>query len=139
MEDLAVKIGKIIREKRNEKGYTTQELANKVGVSAGLINNIENARTDTFNLKLLFDLCDCLNIPVQSLVQIDLEEFKNFYLSTQNVTKALAGRLNLVIDKFIETAIKNNYDEKFLDFITQKLLYEIEFYDQLKNSIDKRL
>ena len=46
-------LGNLIRSKRKYCGYSTQELADKIGISAGSINNIENAKTDTFNLKLL--------------------------------------------------------------------------------------
>ena len=54
-------LGNLIRSKRKYCGYSTQELADKIGISAGSINNIENAKTDTFNLKLLNDLSNTLD------------------------------------------------------------------------------
>ena len=36
-------LGNLIRSKRKYCGYSTQELADKIGISAGSINNIENA------------------------------------------------------------------------------------------------
>ena len=54
-------LGNLIRSKRKYCGYSTQELADKIGISAGSINNIENAKTDTFNLKLLNDLSNALD------------------------------------------------------------------------------
>lgn len=52
MSKLINNAGNLIRSKRKEKGYSTQKLAKLLNVSPGLINNIENGKTDTFNKEI---------------------------------------------------------------------------------------
>ncbi len=65
-------LGKLIKKYPNTKGYSTQLLAERLNISAGLLNNIENARNDFFNLKLLNMIINELNIPIE-----ELELFEN--------------------------------------------------------------
>ncbi|HII4452642.1 helix-turn-helix domain-containing protein [Clostridium perfringens] len=52
MSKLINNAGNLIRSKHKEKGYSIQELAKLLNVSPGLINNIENGKTDTFNKEI---------------------------------------------------------------------------------------
>ena len=61
-------LGDLIRYKRKDCGYSTQELAKLLDVSPGLINNIENAKTDTFNIDLLYKLSSILDIPITDIL-----------------------------------------------------------------------
>ena len=45
-EDVLIQISIKIKEIRKQKNITIQELANKAGVSKGLISQIKNNRTD---------------------------------------------------------------------------------------------
>lgn len=71
MSSLNILIGQLIKKYRNLKGYSTQALAEKLSVSPGLINNIENANNDTFKLDILIKLIEELNIPVDEFNSID--------------------------------------------------------------------
>lgn len=67
MEDNTIfKISAKIKEIRKEKGITVQELADKAGVSKGLISQIENNRT----VPSLFVLINIVNA-----LDVDLNEF----------------------------------------------------------------
>lgn len=67
MEDNTIfKISNKIREIRKEKGITIQEVADRAGVSKGLISQIENNRTIP-SLLVLINIINALNI--------DLNEF----------------------------------------------------------------
>ncbi|GEM_PF-6359208 len=67
MEDNTIfKISNKIKEIRKEKGITIQEVADRAGVSKGLISQIENNRTIP-SLLVLINIINALNI--------DLNEF----------------------------------------------------------------
>ncbi len=44
-EDILIQISNRLRELRKDKNITLQELADKAGVSKGLISQVENSRT----------------------------------------------------------------------------------------------
>ncbi|CCJ33520.1 helix-turn-helix domain-containing protein [Caloramator australicus] len=128
MDEIIVRIGKLIREKRLIKGYSTQELADLIGVSAGLINNIENARNDTFNLELLSKLCSALDIPFISVFPINTKEFKEIILSNQLNSTDIQEQINNLISNYINAAEKLKYNPLKLNKLLEKLIYEIEFF-----------
>ena len=64
MNELLIKLGNLIRTNRKYNKYSTKELADKLQVSSGLINNIENGKTDSFNLALLNNLSAILEINI---------------------------------------------------------------------------
>lgn len=53
MEELIIRIEKLVIEKLFEKECSTQELAEELSVSAELINTIKNRKTDILNLTLM--------------------------------------------------------------------------------------
>lgn len=61
-------IGNKVRKYRKAKSYSTSDLASKLGVSVGLVNNLENARNDVFRLKLLHELSAELGVPIPELL-----------------------------------------------------------------------
>ncbi|HLX67931.1 MAG TPA: helix-turn-helix transcriptional regulator, partial [Puia sp.] len=63
-EDLLLLIGDKIKTKRTQKNITLEQLAQKAGVSKGLISQIENNRTVP-SLPVLFNLIQSLgeNLP----------------------------------------------------------------------------
>ena len=71
MNKLTINAGNLIKYKRKVKGYSTQELAKLLDVSPGLINNIENAKTDTFNLELLYKISSTLDIPITDILSFN--------------------------------------------------------------------
>lgn len=65
-----LKLGQTVKKYRKTKKLSTQELANKLGVSVGFINHMENGINDTFKLKLLKELIKTLDIPFDEIVGV---------------------------------------------------------------------
>ncbi len=131
-------LGLLIKKYRNSKGYSTQQLASKLDVSAGLINNIENARNDVFRLELLTHFMQELDIPTNEvLVSILIgntintkEKSSTSYDDLKNITTEY---INIISSKF--TATISQYEEKALavKLIGNHLLEELESIKQIKN------
>lgn len=131
MEELIIRIGKLVREKRLGLGYTTQELADKLEVSAGLINNIENSKTDSFNLSFMSRLCSALDISLISLLAKDTSQIKDMLNTSKNIPESLSHQINTIIDEYINTAIKLSFNDDKLDAICSKILYELRFINKV--------
>jgi len=65
-EDILIQIGQQIKERRKQKNITVQGLADRAGVSKGLISQIENSRTVP-SLLVLINIIQALDV--------DLNEF----------------------------------------------------------------
>lgn len=75
-EDLILLIGQNIKSKRTEKNITLEELANRAGVTKGLISQIENNRTVP-SLPVLFNLIHGLNEDIKTFFDDMHEHFTN--------------------------------------------------------------
>lgn len=122
-------LGDLIRYKRKNCGYSTQELADKIGVSAGSINNIENAKTDTFNLKLLKNLSDTLDIDLCSVLS-KKNINQNYSINTIQINEDIANKHNELIYK-LTSLINNNSNKINTICLLDKLLNEIKYFDML--------
>ncbi len=61
-------VGKNIKKYRKIKGYTQQELANKIGYTVGFISNIESkSYLQTFSLDTLYLIAQKLDINIKKL------------------------------------------------------------------------
>ncbi len=136
-------LGKLIKKHRNTKGYLTQLLAERLTISAGLLNNIENARTDSFNLKLLNMLIKKLNIPIE-----ELKIFKNIWIPTSIVnndyidlkipinfeapSEEIKTYIKNLVDCYLNTAISCDFNESQLYLINSHLLEELNFIKKRK-------
>lgn len=131
-------LGLLIKKYRNSKGYSTQELATKLDVSAGLINNIENARNDVFRLELLTHFMQVLDIPTNEvLVSILIgntintkEESSTSYDDLKNITTEY---INIISSKFAATISQYEEKELAVKLIGNHLLEELESIKQIKN------
>lgn len=124
MSKLINNAGNLIRSKRKEKGYSTQELAKLLNVSPGLINNIENGKTDTFNLELLHKISDILNISSSHIIS---DNIKDITLENINISLSfipLLKSLNLISNN-------PNLDSKKIQLLLDKLLDDINFYNKI--------
>ncbi|SEN15006.1 transcriptional regulator, XRE family with cupin sensor [bacterium A37T11] len=73
-EDILIKIGNQIKERRKNKGITIQELADKASVSKGLISQIENSRAIP-SLMVLIEIIRALDIDLNIFFkEIDLDK-----------------------------------------------------------------
>lgn len=61
-----------IKEKRNELGYTAQDLGEATGNSQNFINNIEsNKSTDKYNITHLSKIAELFNCYIQDFFPLD--------------------------------------------------------------------
>ena len=75
MFNVDIKVGNIIRNKRREKEFTTAELAERLEVSNGFLNNLENGKTQLINYDLVNKLCNELGIDVVPFVTEIITDF----------------------------------------------------------------
>lgn len=75
-EDLILLIGEKIRQKRTQKKITLEELANKAGVTKGLISQIENNRTVP-SLPVLFNIIHSLDEDLKIFFEDMHDHFTN--------------------------------------------------------------
>lgn len=73
-EDIIIQISNRLKEVRTEKKVTLQELADKAGVTKGLISQIENCRTIP-SLTVLMNIIRELNLDLNAFFDtIDFEK-----------------------------------------------------------------
>jgi transcriptional regulator with XRE-family HTH domain len=75
-EDLILLIGEKLKSKRTQKNITLEDLANRAGVTKGLISQIENNRTVP-SLPVLFNLIHSLGDDLKSFFEDMHEHFTN--------------------------------------------------------------
>jgi transcriptional regulator with XRE-family HTH domain len=132
MEELVIRIGRLVKEKRIEKEYSTQELAEKLDISAGLINNIERGKTDTFNLNLMGRLCSTLGIEILSLLADKTDDISRLLNISQEIPENLSNQINILTEEYIKAAIKLNFNDKKLETMLYKLVYEVNFLSEIE-------
>lgn len=127
-------LGNLIRSKRKYCGYSTQELADKIGISAGSINNIENAKTDTFNLKLLNDLSNALDIDLYQALSQNTQN-KNYSFNNLNPTEDISNKHDELLYK-LTSLINSNTNKINIAILLDKLINEINYFYILTKSWD---
>lgn len=128
MNELLIKLGNLIRTNRKYKKYSTKELADKLQVSSGLINNIENAKTDSFNLALLNNLSTTLEIDIIDFISLNLNNTNP--LSFNN--KDIENRYMLLASQLNNLVFSNKLDDNTVIILLDKLLIELNYFDSLK-------
>ena len=128
MNELLIKLGNLIRTNRKYNKYSTKELADKLQVSSGLINNIENGKTDSFNLALLNNL--------SAILEINIIDFKSLNLNNTNSlsfnNKDIENKYMLLTSQLNNLVFSNKIDDNTTILLLDKLLIELNFFDSLK-------
>lgn len=127
-------LGNLIRSKRKYCGYSTQELADKIGISAGSINNIENAKTDTFNLKLLNDLSNALDTDLYLALSQNTQN-KNYSFNNPQPTEDISNKHDELLYK-LTSLINSNTNKINIAILLDKLINEINYFYTLTNPSD---
>lgn len=127
-------LGNLIRSKRKYCGYSTQELADKIGISAGSINNIENAKTDTFNLKLLNDLSNALDTDLYLALSQNTQN-KNYSFNNPQPTQDISNKHDELLYK-LTSLINSNTNKINIAILLDKLINEINYFYTLTNPSD---
>ncbi|WP_051040655.1 helix-turn-helix domain-containing protein [Clostridium celatum] len=128
MNELLIKLGNLIRTNRKYKKYSTKELADKLQVSSGLINNIENAKTDSFNLALLNNLSTTLEIDIIDFISLNLNNTNPLSFNNKDIENKymlLASQLNNLV-------FSNKLDDNTIIILLDKLLIELNYLDSLQ-------
>lgn len=128
MNELLIKLGNLIRTNRKYNKYSTKELADKLQVSSGLINNIENAKTDSFNLALLNNLSAILEINIIDFISLNLDNTNP--LSFNN--KDIENKYMLLTSQLNNLVFSNKLDDNTTILLLDKLLIELNYFDSLK-------
>ena len=127
-------LGNLIRSKRKYCGYSTQELADKIGISAGSINNIENAKTDTFNLKLLNDLSNALDTDLYLALSQNTQN-KNYSFNNPQPTEDISNKHDELLYK-LTSLINSNTNKINISILLDKLINEINYFYTLTKPSD---
>lgn len=133
MNKLVIDAGKIIKYKRKAKGYSTQELAKLLNVSPGLINNIENAKNDTFNIELLYKVSNILDIPVIDIISYNLDNIFNNTIINGNSSSSFQEQIKPLFKALTQFAINTNYNSDKLNILLEKLINEINYYNKINS------
>ena len=128
MNELLIKLGNLIRTNRKYNKYSTKELADKLQVSSGLINNIENGKTDSFNLALLNNLSAILQINIIDFISLNLNNTNS--LSFNN--KDIENKYMLLTSHLNNLVFSNKLDDNTTILLLDKLLIELNYFDSLK-------
>ncbi|MDK0565582.1 helix-turn-helix transcriptional regulator [Clostridium perfringens] len=131
MDAAITELGKLIKNKRLELNYTTEDLANKMEKSTGFINNLENGKTDTFNIKLLSKLCKTLDISIPSIIPNYTDNFDNKLLTALDTNNE-----NIIILSKTLNYILNSTDSNSFNILINKLNNEIEYFNKLSKLKD---
>lgn len=127
-------LGNLIRSKRKYCGYSTQELVDKIGISAGSINNIENAKTDTFNLQLLNDLSNALDIDLYLALSQNTQN-KNYSFNNLHPTEDISNKHDELLYK-LTSLINSNTNKINIAILLDKLINEINYFYTLTKPSD---
>lgn len=129
MDNINILVGNLIREKRKEIGLSTKELADKLGISVGLLNNIENSKNDTFHLELLISISTLLNIDIFQLIS-SINDNKSKDNNSNSLNNQLSDKLKIVNYKIYELVVDSDNLSRSIK-VLDKLIHDIEFYKTL--------
>lgn len=133
MNKLAINAGNLIKYKRKVKGYSTQELAKLLDVSPGLINNIENAKTDTFNLELLYKISSTLDIPITDILSYNMDTILTSAFNNNSEMSSLKLNLEPLLKAIIQISNNKNLTSDKVDIFLDKVVDDINFYNKISS------
>jgi transcriptional regulator with XRE-family HTH domain len=89
---MQIKVGEIIRAKREEKHISLVSLARELNISSGYLSQIENGVKKNPNLEILLKIIHRLDIDLAMLLGVDsneenylVQKFTRAYMGTNNV------------------------------------------------------
>lgn len=141
---MEIKVGEIIKAKREEMNYTLVEFASRVGISQGYLSQLENGRKTNPKLEIILRIiheldididmllglespAENLSLKIPSLLKLVLAKDRNIrVLQDKEVLKKICG----IIDKALES--------KYL--LENKELYELfleDLYIQIETALKR--
>ncbi|MBB6218094.1 transcriptional regulator with XRE-family HTH domain [Anaerosolibacter carboniphilus] len=146
MPDIYKSFGEKIRKYRKAKHYSTAEFADRLDVSAGFINNIENGRNDVFKLELLSIMLKELDLPLEELFQLEPVNMRYISLNQDGHTLAIHKingepeekidvinhHLNYIVRSFLSTISEYNCSAAAIEEISKCTVTHFETIRNLK-------
>lgn len=133
MNKLVINAGNLVKFKRKSKGYSTQELAKLLDVSPGLINNIENAKTDTFNLELLYKISSTLDISVAEIISYNLDNILNSISNDTDMSSSLKLNIKPLLKTLVQLSNNENLSKEKINLLLEKIIDDINFYNKMSS------
>lgn len=133
MNKLVVNTGNLIKYKRKVKGYSTQQLAKLLDVSPGLINHIENAKTDTFNLELLYKVSSTLDIPVTDIISYNLDTLFDSNIDNSTESEIFNIAIKQLLKSLIQLSNNKNWSSDKMNMFIEKLINDINFHNKMSS------
>lgn len=132
-------LGQTIRKYRKQNNYTIAQLAEKLGISIGLLSNIETGKTDSFQLTLLNNIVRELDIPISKLNLF----YKLYPIEELNINNSIdLNKINpsfeKLIDAFISTSSSLSFDEDKMALITNMLIKELQTISELIKTAESK-
>ena len=117
--------GAFLRDKRNQKGLTLRELAQKIGVSHSYLSNVEKGKKLPPNNKVLLEIANVLTLDTESRrllfdIAAETKELnRNDYSVPADISKYLHD--TEVAKSFIREADKQGYSNEFWNMLLQQI------------------
>ncbi len=131
---MEIKVGEIVRAKREEQKISLGEFAKELGISSGYLSQIENGRKTNPSSEIIYKIADLLDIDLAMLLGIDTNE-ENYLVQIPSLLK-----LTLAKDRYSkaleEQQVLRKYcalTERILD--TKYLLDDPDLYIMLLNDL----
>lgn len=123
-------LGQTIKKYRHKKSYTILELADILKISTGLLSNIENGKSNSFQLNLLNNIINELDIP---LSELNLFTTPYSFEESKEVNSESLNKIKPSIDKLIPTFISHSYSftDDELSLLTDMIITELNSISKL--------
>ncbi|NLW03541.1 MAG: helix-turn-helix transcriptional regulator [Clostridiaceae bacterium] len=139
---MEIKVGEIIKAKREEKGWSLAEFATRIGISTGYLSQIENGRKTNPRLDIVLRIIHELDIDIRMLLGIENgeENYLSRIPSLLKLTLARERNLKTLSDKDVlrrfNGIINRLCDARYI--LENQDLYHM-FLDDSANQIDSIL
>lgn len=141
---MEIKVGEVIKEKREERNYSLVEFSKVIGISPGYLSQLENGRKSNPNLEIILRILNELDIDMDMLLGIDssdegsnirIPSLLKLIIAKDRNSKVLEDREVLKkICSIIDKALESKYR------IEDKVLYEMfleDLYIQIETTLKR--
>ncbi len=139
---MEIKVGEIIKAKREEKNFTLVDFAKSIGISPGYLSQLENGRKANPKLETVLRIIRELDIDIDMLLGLDSSN-ENLNLKIPTLLKLILAKdrnFKVLEDKEVLkkacSIIDKTLESKYL--IENKELYEL-FLEDISIQIDTTL
>jgi len=139
-----IKLGEIIKAKREEKSYSLKDFAKVIGISAGYLSQLENGRKANPKLETVLKIIKELDIDIDMLLGIESTN-ENLNVKMPSLLKLIVAKdrnFKVLEDKEVLKKVCNIVDKslecKYL--IEDKALYEMfleDIYVQIETTLKR--